>query len=52
MKRALTRAPILWLPDYTKEFVIETDACDEGIRAVLMQDRHPIAYLSKTLGPR
>jgi hypothetical protein len=29
---------------------VETDACDTCIGAVLMQDKHPIAYLSKPLG--
>jgi hypothetical protein len=31
--------------------VIETDACDMGIGAVLMQADQPIAFLSKALGP-
>lgn len=32
-------------------FEIETEAFDKGIGAVLMQEGHPIAYLSKALGP-
>lgn len=52
LKHALTNAPVLALPDFQKTFVIETDACDVGIGAVLVQDGHPIAFVSKALGPR
>lgn len=31
---------------------METDACIDGIRAVLMQGGQPIAYLSKALGEK
>ena len=30
--------------------VIETDSCDSGIGAMLMQEGHPLAYVSKALG--
>ena len=52
LKQALTSAPVLALPDFSKKFVVETDACDVGIGAALMQEGHPIAYVSKALGPR
>jgi hypothetical protein len=52
LKTALTSAPVLSLPDFSKEFVVETDACDTGIGAVLMQQCHPIAYLSKALSKK
>jgi hypothetical protein len=42
----------LALPDFSKPFVIETDACQYGVGAQLMQQGHPIAYLSKALFPR
>ena len=52
LKLALVLAPVLALPDFSKKFVIETDACDVGIGAVLMQDGHLLAYVSKALGPK
>ena len=52
LKQALSSAPVLAVPDFTVPFVIETDACDQGIGEVLQQKGHPIAFLSKALGPR
>jgi len=43
---------MLSLPDFTKTFVVEADASSGGIGAVLMQEGHPIAYLSKALAPK
>ena len=40
LKQALITAPVLALPDYTEPFVIDTDACDVGIGAVLSQKGH------------
>ena len=52
LKTALVQALVLALPDFTKQFIIETDASDEGFGAVLMQENHPISYLSKSVGPK
>jgi hypothetical protein len=52
LKQALITAPVLALPDFTEQFIIETDACDVGIGAVLSQSGHPLAYVSRALGPR
>ena len=47
----MSTTPVLALPDFTKPFTVETDACEDGIGAVLLQNAQPIAFLSKALGP-
>jgi len=44
-------------PDFTQPFILQTDASDRGVGAVLSQlddkeQEHPIAYFSKKLLPR
>jgi hypothetical protein len=46
LKKALSTAPILGIPDFQKPSNIETHASDVGMSAVLMQEGHPISFLS------
>lgn len=53
-KRLLTTDPILKYPDFNRKFILETDASDFALGAVLSQKfedgkEHPIAYASRTL---
>lgn len=52
LKKALAEALVLAIPNFSKQFTIETDASSGGIGAVLQQQWHPIAYISRALGPR
>jgi len=40
------------MPNFSKHFVVETDASRVGIGAVLMQEGHPITYFSKALSQK
>lgn len=43
----MTNAPILSLPNLSKSFVLQIDASGLRMGAVLQQNSHPIAFLSK-----
>ena len=54
LKQALLQAPVLKFADYSKPFMLETDASSNGLGAILLQEGedgklHPIAYGSQSL---
>ncbi|KAJ9516688.1 hypothetical protein QJQ45_015121 [Haematococcus lacustris] len=51
LKAALSSAPVLALPDFTKPFTVWTDASLLGTGGVLMQDGRVVAFTSKKLTP-
>ena len=55
LKKALSQAPVLQVPDFTKEFVLVTDASNLAISAVLNQrvgeSLAPISFYSRLLSP-
>ena len=58
LKQLLCSAPVLRTPDFERPFLLQTDASDRGVGAVLSQPGveagtdHPVAYFSKKLLPR
>ena len=57
LKKRLCMDPILRNPDFSRPFVLQTDASDRGVGAVLSQtdqhgEEHPIGYFSRKLLPR
>ena len=54
LKQACMNSPVLAFADYTKDFLLETDASREGLGAVLSQKQedgcfHTVAYGSRVL---
>ena len=53
LKSCLTSAPVLVYPDFSKPFVVDTDASNGAVGGVLSQicdgKEHPVAYCSRTL---
>ena len=49
LKKNLTIAPILAVPDFDKTFELDCDATGVGIGGVLGQESKPIAYYSEKL---
>jgi hypothetical protein len=51
LKKKLTTAPILAVPETGKDYTVYCDASKNGLGCVLMQDRKVIAYGSRQLKP-
>ena len=49
LKGVMSSCPPLALSDFTRPFVLECDASNEGIRAILTQRDHPIAFERRKL---
>ena len=49
LKGALTSETVMKNPDFSKPFVLQTDASRTGVGAVLSQEDSPIAYYSRKL---
>ena len=57
LKTSLCTSPVLNSPNFSKPFILQTDASDRGVGAVLSQystdnQLHPAAYFSRKLLPR
>jgi len=49
LKDAMCTTSVLVMPNFSKTFVIETNAFGVRIREALMQERHPLAFTSRAL---
>jgi hypothetical protein len=49
LKKRLTTASVITMPDMEKPFSIYCDASDQGLGCVLMQDDHVVTYASRKL---
>ena len=56
LRRYIANPPIMRLPDLSEPFVLQTDASNQGLGAILLQEvegvKHPIMFASRKLLPR
>ena len=53
LKSHIVNHPIVRLPEFEKQFIFQTDACNSGIGAIHLQEelgvKHPVAFASRKL---
>jgi transposase InsO family protein len=56
LKEAVMSPPVLKVPDFSKPFILQTDASSKALGAVIQQEvdgvRQPVAFASRTLTPQ
>lgn len=48
----MSKAPVLALPNFTKQLILQTDTSRTGMGTVLIQEGHPISFFSKIFLPK
>lgn len=52
LKAKVTSPPVIAFPDFSKPFILQTDASDFAIGAVLMNhDKRPVSFISRIMKP-
>ena len=49
LKQAISKEPVLQLPNLDLPFEVQTDASDKALGGVLVQEGHPVAFESRKL---
>ena len=52
LKQALSTGPVLQMPDFERQFVVDCDASGTGFDAVLHQGSEPLAFFSRSFAAR
>lgn len=48
----MTITHVLNYPNFHKQFVLKTDACADGVGAILIQEKHPLVFYSYKISER